>query len=95
MFICSKCYCDTIVRRKLDTKTAKHHYFIKIAVKCENFPIAPAVLNEGEWYETEEIENAKTGDSECDNYAIVGYWRDEVCYEQQIIERPFIFTKNV
>jgi hypothetical protein len=63
-----------------------------MGVKGEDFP---SVLKEKEWYDTEEIEDTGTGESESDTYVIVGFWFEEVCYKQQTIERPFIFTKHV
>jgi hypothetical protein len=97
MLICSVCYSEIFIRRKLDAKTAEHHYFRKSGVKGKekNFPNAPAFLKEGEWYETEEIKDTDTKDSESGTYACVGFWKDEKCYKQEIIERPYIFTKNV
>ena len=94
MLICSECYSKIFIRRKLDAKTAQHHYFRKSGVKGQDFQNAPAVLKEGEWYETEEIEDTETGESESDTYVCVGFWRDEECYRQLNIQRPFIFTKN-
>jgi hypothetical protein len=56
---------------------------------------APAVLKEEEWLKTEIIEDTETGDRESGTYVSVGFWKDEKCYKQQIIERPFIFTKHL
>jgi hypothetical protein len=94
-YICSKCYSDWIVRRKLDAKTAQHHYFRKFGVRGKDFPNAPTVLKEGEWYETCDIKDTGTGDSESGTYMCVGFWKDDKRYKQQIIQRPFIFTKHV
>ena len=78
-WICSECYSDWIVRRKLDAKTAKHHYFRKSGVKGKDFPNAPTVLKEEESYETEIIEETETEDRESSTYVCIGFWRDGVC----------------
>ena len=93
--ICSECYSNIFIRRKLDDKTAQHSFFRKIGVKGLNFSKVPSVLKEKEWYDTCVIEDTGTGESESDTYVIVGFWFEEVCYRHQIIERPFIFTKHV
>ncbi len=74
--ICSECYSKIFIRRKLDAKTAEHHYFRKTSVKGENFPESAAALKEGEWYETCDIEDTETGDSEIGTYVCVGFWRE-------------------
>jgi hypothetical protein len=95
MFICSKCYCDIFVRRKLDAKTAQHQYFTKIAFEGHKSEKAAAVLEEEKLHETKIVEETETVDSKSDTYARVGFWRDEVCYKQLIIQRPFFFTKQI
>ena len=56
---------------------------------------AAAVLEEEKFYETKIVEETETVDSKSDTYARVGFWRDEVCYKQLIIQRPFFFTKQI
>jgi hypothetical protein len=84
-----------LIRRKLDFKTSKHHFFSRIGLKGEDSSNGGVVLKEGEWYDAFEIKNSEIRDSESDTYASIGFWRDDVCYKQLDIQRPFIFTKHV
>jgi hypothetical protein len=66
-----------IIRRKLDNKTAQHHYFRKVAVKSWEFLNDPAFLYVGKYYDTQLIEDTETCDSESGTYVCVGFWRDD------------------
>ncbi len=77
-WICSECYSDCIVRRKLDAKTANHHYYTTTGFTTED-----AAFNEGLWYDTyhpfdpKKIDYYKTTDINTDNYVCVGFWTNK------------------
>jgi hypothetical protein len=65
-WICSECYSDYIIRRKLDAKTANHYYFTAIGIKNDQDS-----LDEDSWYGLDnqsKIDQSNTEDSYIDTY---------------------------